>query len=197
MVFRIYVIEILSILLIILFILCVLRPFDTMSKSIILGVDPGCEITGYGFIHSDGRDHALVDYGVIRTQRRWVFSDRLRYLHDHLSALIRQHRPAMVALENIFYAVNVKSALRLGHARGVILLAAAQADVPIHEYSPLEIKNSVVGYGRADKQQVQKMVQLILALPAAPAPNDASDALAIALCHAFHMNRYDQRKDEG
>ncbi|MBI1749004.1 MAG: crossover junction endodeoxyribonuclease RuvC [Acidobacteria bacterium] len=164
--------------------------------SVILGIDPGCETTGYGFIHSDGRQHALIAYGVIRTQRRADFSMRLRHIYEKLIDLIRNVKPDMVALEDVFYAVNVKSALRLGHARGVILLAAAQADLPVHAYSPLEIKNSVVGYGRADKQQVQKMVQVILSIRETPSPSDASDALAIALCHAFHMNHYGQIKGQ-
>src|SRR5262249_15873508 len=107
-----------------------------MSKSTILGVDPGCETTGYGFIQSDGRDHSVIDYGIIRTQRKSDFSLRLRRIHEQLFGLIQRYRPDVAALEDIFYAVNVKSALRLGHARGVILLAAAQADLPVHEYSP-------------------------------------------------------------
>jgi len=163
---------------------------------VILGVDPGCENTGYGFIYSDGQDHRLIDYGAIHTNRRDAFPARLRQIHAQLSDLIRRHRPQTAALEDVFYAVNVKSALRLGHARGVILLAAAEADLSIHAYSPLEVKNAVVGYGRAEKSQVQKMVQLILALHEAPVPNDASDALAVALCHAFHLT-YQRMKDEG
>lgn len=165
-----------------------------MPTPLILGVDPGCETTGYGFVRTDGRDHSVIDYGIIRTSREWAFPARLRRIHEQLYGLIQRYRPDIFALEDVFYAVNVKSALRLGHARGVILLAAAQSDLPIYEYSPLEVKNSVVGYGRADKQQVQKMVQLILSLREIPTPNDAADALAIALCHSFHMNRYDKIK---
>src|SRR5713101_8377140 len=112
-----------------------------MPKHIILGVDPGCENTGYGFIRTDGHEHGLIDYGAIHTDRRTEFSTRLRTIHEQLFGLIQRHRPDKMALEDVFYAVNVKSALRLGHARGVILLAAAQADLPIHAYSPLEVKS--------------------------------------------------------
>jgi crossover junction endodeoxyribonuclease RuvC len=154
----------------------------------ILGIDPGSEITGYGFIETDGNTHHLMDYGAIRTNVRKSFSTRLLHIYEQLVKLIGEHKPDVVALEDMFYAVNVKSALKLGHTRGVALLAAAQAGLAIYEYSPLEVKSAVAGYGRADKQQVQKMVQMILRLPAPPQPNDVSDALAVAICHAHHLN---------
>jgi crossover junction endodeoxyribonuclease RuvC len=112
-----------------------------------------------------------------------AFSDRLFEIHSRLAELLVEYRPDAVAIESIFYAANVRSALKLGHARGVAMLAAAQARLPVVEYTPSEIKRAVVGYGRAEKHQVQHMVKLLLALPSVPTPHDAADALAVALCH--------------
>ncbi len=150
---------------------------------LIFGIDPGSERTGYGCIDSDGRRHRLVACGSLSAPAHTSFSGRLRVIHEGLSALLAEYRPACVAIENIFHAKNVRSALRLGHARGVALLAADAAGVPIVEYTPAEIKRAVVGFGRAEKQQVGQMVKLLLALDAVPAPHDAADALAIAICH--------------
>ena len=150
---------------------------------LIFGIDPGSERTGYGCIDSDGRRHRLVACGSLSAPPHTSFPGRLRVIHAGLSALLAEHRPACVAIENIFHAKNVRSALRLGHARGIALLAADSAGLPIVEYTPAEIKRAVVGFGRAEKQQVGQMVKLLLALDAVPAPHDAADALAIAICH--------------
>jgi crossover junction endodeoxyribonuclease RuvC len=153
----------------------------------VFGIDPGSLRTGYGCIDSDGSCHRLVVCGAIATRGCETFADRLVAIHRELVALIAVHAPAVVAVENLFHAANVRSALKLGHARGVALLAAAGQGVPIAEYTPAEIKRAVVGYGRAEKHQVQEMVRLLLGLPAVPEPNDAADALAVAICHV-HMS---------
>lgn len=150
----------------------------------VLGIDCGSERTGYGVIESDGRDHRLLIAGVIRTSPKTAFELRLAEISSGLRALIRQHRPESAAVEEVFHAANVKTALKLAHVRGIALLAIADAGVAFAEYSPLEVKMSVVGYGRAEKCQVQIMVQSLLRLPEAIESEDASDALAVAICHA-------------
>jgi crossover junction endodeoxyribonuclease RuvC len=150
----------------------------------IFGIDPGSERTGYGCIESAGSRHRLVVCGSLAAPAGATFPDKLMVIHTGLAALLAGHRPACVAIEGIFHARNVRSALKLGHARGVALLAASEAQVPIVEYSPAEVKRAVVGYGRAEKGQVQEMVRLLLGLDAPPRPHDVADALAIALCHA-------------
>jgi crossover junction endodeoxyribonuclease RuvC len=150
----------------------------------IFGIDPGSVRTGYGCLETDGRRHRLVDCGAIAAGAGASLPDRLRFVHDELETLLSRTRPDCVAIENVFHARNVRSALVLGHARGVAVLAAVRAGVPIAEYTPAEIKASVVGYGRADKSQMQRMVKLLLGLDTAPRPHDAADALAVAICHA-------------
>jgi crossover junction endodeoxyribonuclease RuvC len=150
----------------------------------IFGIDPGSERTGYGCIESAGSRHRLVTCGSLAAPGGAAFPDKLMVIHAGLTALLARHQPACVAIEGIFYARNVRSALKLGHARGVALLAASEAHLPVIEYSPAEIKRAVVGYGRAEKNQIQEMVRLLLGLEAPPSPHDAADALAIALCHA-------------
>jgi len=149
----------------------------------VFGIDPGSIRTGYGCIESDGRRHRLVICGAIRTVPKAALADRLGHIHDELSRLIAAHRPDCVVVENLFHAKNVKSALVLGHARGVAMLAAVQSGLPVLEYTPAEIKASVAGYGRAGKSQMGHMVKLLLGLAAAPTPHDAADALAVAMCH--------------
>lgn len=149
----------------------------------IFGIDPGSERTGYGCIESAGSRHRLVICGTLSAPSRASFPDKLLAIHAGLRALLERHRPECVAVEGIFYARNVRSALKLGHARGVALLAASQAGVPVVEYSPAEVKRAVVGYGRAEKPQVQEMIRILLGLAVAPSPHDAADALAIAVCH--------------
>ncbi len=149
----------------------------------IFGIDPGSGRTGYGCIEASGSRCRLVVCGSIAPPARAVFPDKLMAIHAGLSALLARHRPDCVAIENVFHAKNVRSALKLGHARGVALLAASEAGVPVVEYAPAEIKRAVVGYGRAEKGQVQQMMKLLLGLDAVPSPHDAADALAVAICH--------------
>jgi len=149
----------------------------------IFGIDPGSERTGYGCIDSSGGRHQLITCGSLSAPARSTFPEKLLLIHSGLQALLEQHRPECMAIENIFFAKNVRSALKLGHARGIALLAASQASIPVVEYSPAEIKRSVVGYGRAEKQQVQGMMKLLLGLDAVPSPHDVADALAVAICH--------------
>ena len=158
----------------------------TARKSLlrVMGVDPGSETTGYGVIESDGRRYALIEFAGIRPPSRLSFPERLLAISQKLEEVLERLTPQACAVEETFYAVNVKSALKLGHVRGVVLLAAARAGVEVFEYSPLEIKSALVGYGRAEKEQVQEMVRLLLKLKEAPKPLDASDALAVAICHA-------------
>jgi crossover junction endodeoxyribonuclease RuvC len=149
----------------------------------VFGIDPGSERTGYGCVDSDGTRHRLVACGAVVTPARLGFPAQLLGIHRGLSALLAEHRPDAVAVESVFHAANVRSALRLGHARGVALLAAVEAGFAPAEYTPAEIKRAVVGYGRAEKHQVGEMVRLMLGLASAPAPHDAADALAVAICH--------------
>lgn len=158
----------------------------------ILGIDPGTEATGFGVIDSDGERHVLCEYGVIAAPRAATFARKLHLIHQRLQEVVERCQPEGVVVENVFYAANVKSALRLGHVRGVALLAAVANDLPLFEYSPLEVKQAVVGYGRADKEQIQRMVMFLLALDSPPEPHDAADALAVALCHA-HRLRFAER----
>ena len=151
----------------------------------ILGIDCGSSATGYGLIDSDGRASARVASGVIRNRPRSPFPERLRRISESLRDLIQVHSPAAMAVEGIFHSVNPRSALQLGHVRGIALLAAAESNLPVYEYSALQIKSSVVGYGHAEKAQVQAMVCVLLNLQEKP-PEDAADALAVALCHAHH-----------
>jgi crossover junction endodeoxyribonuclease RuvC len=149
----------------------------------IFGIDPGSDRTGYGCVERVGGRHSLVICGSLAGPSNAPFPEKLKAIHAGLIALLSRHRPDCVAVENIFYARNVRSALKLGHARGVALLAASESGLPVVEYAPAEIKRAVVGYGRAEKRQVQQMVKLLLGLDAPPAPHDVADALAVAICH--------------
>ncbi|MGI9860174.1 crossover junction endodeoxyribonuclease RuvC [Moorella naiadis] len=151
---------------------------------LILGIDPGTAIVGYGLVKaSSGRLQAL-DYGCIRTPAGEETCQRLATIYTGLWELITRQQPATLAIEELFFNKNSKTALAVGQARGVILLAAAHAGLPVAEYTPLEVKQSVAGFGRAPKEQVERMVQALLALPARPRPDDVADALAVAICHA-------------
>ena len=149
----------------------------------VFGIDPGSERTGYGCVETDGRRHQLVACGAITAAAGASFPDRLARIHHELAALLAACRPECVAIESLVHAVNARSALKLGHARGVAMLAAVQAGCLVVEYTPAEIKRAVVGYGRAEKPQVQQMIKLLLGLEQAPSPHDAADALAVAICH--------------
>lgn len=152
----------------------------------VLGIDCGSERTGYGVIDSDGCLHRMVAAGCVRTSARDPFERRLLQIAGELRRLIAAHRPECAVIEEVFFAANAKSALKLSHVRGVALLIAAEAALPVAEYSALEVKKTVVGYGRAEKTQVQMMVASILGLAAPLESEDASDALAIAMCHAVN-----------
>ena len=155
-----------------------------MSKELILGIDPGTAVTGYGVVAQEGGGAvSLVECGVVRTSSREALPVRIREIFEEITALIARHAPSVVVVEDVFQGKNVQSALKLGHARGAILLAAAFGDIPIAEYSPREIKKAVVGNGNATKNQVGFMVQQQLRLKAPPSPADAADGVAAALCH--------------
>jgi crossover junction endodeoxyribonuclease RuvC len=149
----------------------------------IFGIDPGSERTGYGCVETDGSRHSMILCGAITTVAAAPLAGKLLDIHRRLTRLLQDCRPDAVAIESLFYAVNARSALKLGHARGVAMLAAVEAGLPVFEYTPAEVKRAVVGYGRAEKPQVQQMVKLLLGLAAVPSPHDAADALAVAICH--------------
>ena len=161
----------------------------------VLGIDCGGAYTGYGVVEMDPRGQLVcLTYGAIKLSPREALAQRLSRIYDRLGVLIVEHHPDEVAIEGIFYALNVKSALQLGQVRGVAMLAAAAAGLDVAEYSPLTIKSSVVGYGRAEKQQVQHMVTRLLSLAESPEPMDASDALAIAICHLHTAGTLERRR---
>jgi crossover junction endodeoxyribonuclease RuvC len=149
----------------------------------VLGVDCGGEYTGYGVVEGDGTSLVCLATGAIRLSPREALELRLKKVYDELCALILNYQPEVVAIEDVFYSVNAKSALKLGHVRGVAMMSAAQHGLAVVAYAPLAIKSAVVGYGRAEKSQVQVMVARLLHLDELPQPADAADALAIAICH--------------
>ena len=154
----------------------------------IAGIDCGTERTGFGIIESDGRSHRLIDAGMIRTRASEPLERRLKQIACELRAVLDTHTPDVLAVEEVFHAVNTKSALKLAHVRGVVLLVSAEAGIPVGEYSALEVKISVVGYGRAEKQQVQMMVLSLLGINRDFGSFDATDALAVAICHGTRLN---------
>ena len=156
---------------------------------IILGVDPGLSITGYGVVEICGNKPVCLKYGGIRSGRSMKLSEKLQKIYDEIRRIIEQFHPTACAIEDIFYHENIKTAIVMGHARGVVMLAAQQADIPVLEYSPREVKMSTVGFGAASKQQVQAMICRLLRLEELPRPLDASDALAVALCH-YNRSRF-------
>ena len=147
-----------------------------------LGIDPGSRVTGYGIVEQAGGRIVRVDHGEIRIKNGEPFTRCLSRIYDELTEVIGRTRPDAVAIEDIFYGKNVKSLIKQGHVRGVALLAASRSGLPVHEYTPLEVKKAVVGYGQAEKHQVQMMIRAMLELPET-LPPDASDALAVAICH--------------
>jgi crossover junction endodeoxyribonuclease RuvC len=160
----------------------------SQSSAVILGIDPGIATTGYGIIVENQGEPQVRAYGVITTPADEPLPTRLARLYEQLCALIGQHGPTAVAVEELFFARNARTALTVGHARGVVLLAVAQAGLPLYQYKPAEVKLAVTGYGGADKRQIQEMVRLLLGLETVPQPDDAADALALAVCH-FHSHR--------
>ena len=149
----------------------------------ILGIDPGLATVGFGIIEKIGTKYRAIEYGAIITKPHQLLEKRINEIFEEVSALIERHRPDCVAVEELFFNSNVTTAIDVAQARGAVLLAAYRGGVDIYEYTPLEIKSSVVGYGRAEKQQVQYMVRLMLGLNGTPKPDDTADALAVALCH--------------
>jgi crossover junction endodeoxyribonuclease RuvC len=152
----------------------------------VLGIDPGCGTTGWGLIDGDGRRYNLVEYGCLKSSASHNFSTRLLQIWEGIEEVIGRHEPQVCALEDGFLATNVKVTLKLGQVRGVAMLAAERAALEIHEYSPRLVKQTVVGYGNAEKHQVQEMVRVLLSLEHVPEPQDAADALAVAICHLHH-----------
>ena len=150
-----------------------------------IGIDPGTAIMGWGVVDEAGGTLKLVDFGALTTPAGMAAPDRLVKLYDGLQDILRRHRPEAAAIEELFFGKNVNTAITVGQARGVALLALAQAGVPIHEYKPTTVKQAVAGYGGADKKQMQEMVRMTLGLSAIPKPDDAADAVAIAICHAY------------
>jgi crossover junction endodeoxyribonuclease RuvC len=149
----------------------------------IIGIDPGIAITGYGIIDKNGNSYRPVTYGKITTEPNEVTFKRLVYLYNKLIEIFEENKPQCAVVEELFFNKNAKTAMVIGQARGVAILAAANAGLEIYEYTPLQVKQAVAGYGRADKKQVQRMVKLLLNLKDTPRPDDVADALAVALCH--------------
>lgn len=160
------------------------------NETIILGIDPGTAILGYGVISKRGNRLQMIDVGCIRNAVKTSLSERLLNISTELADIIKKHTPDFIAVEDLFFAKNVKTAMSVAQARGVVLLTAAQAKVRLTEYKPNQIKLSVCGYGRADKKQVQEMVKRLLNLAAIVKPDDAADALAVAICHAHTHREY-------
>ena len=151
---------------------------------IILGIDPGYAIVGYGVIKYEANRFSVLDYGAITTPAGMPFVDRLEAIYNELNIIFEKHKPEAMAIEKLFYNTNAKTVIDVAQARGVTVLAAHQNKAEIYEYTPLQVKQSVVGYGRAEKKQVQEMTRVILNLEKVPKPDDTADALAMAICHA-------------
>ncbi|MFA4905897.1 MAG: crossover junction endodeoxyribonuclease RuvC [Candidatus Margulisiibacteriota bacterium] len=156
----------------------------------VLGIDPGTAILGYGLVEENGSGLRPMDFGCLRTEKGQPPAARLQQLFRGLKELLEKLKPDGVAVEKLFFSKNVKTAMAVSEARGAILLCAAEANMKVAEYSPLEVKIAVTGYGRAEKRQVQEMVKTLLKLPTLPQPDDAADALALAICH-LHSYKYD------
>ncbi len=155
---------------------------------VILGIDPGYAIIGYGILKFEGNHFKILDYGSIETAAGTDFPERLKKIYLGMKELIENYKPDAVAVEDLFFNKNTKTAMKVSHGRGVILLSGALNDVEVFEYTPLQVKQAVCGYGRADKNQVQQMVKMILGLKEIPKPDDTADALAVAICHGHSYN---------
>lgn len=154
---------------------------------IILGVDPGIATVGFGVVELVGNKYRVLDYGAILTPSDQLFPHRLRAVYNQLNDIIKRYEPDDLAIEELFFNKNVKTAIKVGHARGVEILAAVNHDIEVYEYTPLQVKQAVVGYGRAEKRQVQEMVKILLNLDKIPKPDDVADALAVAICHGSSL----------
>lgn len=161
---------------------------------LILGIDPGIAIVGYSIVECKGNKFKAIDYGCIRTNSDLLFPERIKIIYDSLTEIIKEYRPSDLAIEELFFNKNVKTAIKVGQARGVEILAAVNENLGIYEYTPLQIKQAVVGYGRADKNQVQEMVKMLLNLDKKPKPDDVADALAVAICHGASIKFKEQFK---
>lgn len=150
---------------------------------IIMGIDPGFAITGYGIVKYEGNKFSVIDYGAVLTKAATPFAERLLQLDSRLDELLRAHKPDMISVEELFFNKNIKTAIMAAHGRGIALAAAARSGGQVYEYTPLQVKQAVVGYGRAEKAQIQQMVKVILNLTEIPKPDDVADALAVAICH--------------
>ena len=163
----------------------------------VLGIDPGSQTLGWGVVEGSGLKYSLVDYGTVKSSPREKFSKRLLKIYEGVGEIIEKFQPDTISVEEAFYAVNVNVALKLGQVRGVVLVLGEKAGLDIGEYAPRLIKQTVVGYGNAEKHQVQEMVKLLLRMKTVPQPHDAADALAIAICHFHHagvQNRINNAK---
>ncbi|MEM7175357.1 MAG: crossover junction endodeoxyribonuclease RuvC [Chlamydiota bacterium] len=160
------------------------------KKSVILGLDPGTRVTGYGIIQTDGHHYQAIDYGCIRLPEKEPFSIRASLLFDGVDQLLTHYPIHAVSVEGQYMHKNAQSALKLGMAKGVAILAATKRNIPIHEYSPKKAKLAATGNGNASKEQVQRMIQMLFHLPTLPKPQDAADALALAFCHSHHQRRF-------
>lgn len=150
---------------------------------IIMGIDPGFAITGYGIVKYEGNKFSPLEYGAVLTKAATPFAQRLLQLDEELTAVIEKYKPEAISVEELFFNKNIKTAIMAAHGRGIALAAAARSGAEVFEYTPLQVKQAVVGYGRAEKAQVQQMVKVILNLPCIPKPDDVADALAVAVCH--------------
>ena len=155
---------------------------------IIMGIDPGFAITGYGIVSYTGNKFKIIEYGAVKTGTDKIFSERLLCIYNEMNELIEKYKPDYIAVEELFFNTNAKTALKVGHGRGIALLCGAINNINIFEYTPLQIKQAVCGYGRADKTQMQQMIKVLLNLEKIPKPDDAADALGIAICHAHSYN---------
>ncbi len=162
----------------------------------ILGIDPGTAICGFSILDYKGNKFSLISYGVVRTPAHKELKDRLFIIYEELQTLIDKYSPDAMAVEDLFFNTNAKTALSVGHARGVILLLGAIKEMTVSSYTPLQVKQSVVGYGRAEKKQVQEMVKIILKLNEIPTPDDAADAIAVAICHGHSYKLNDSLKEK-
>ncbi len=160
----------------------------------VLGIDPGSETLGWGVVDGSGSKYALVGYGTVKSNPRQQFSKRLLNIYNGIAEIMAEHSPDVLSVEDTFYAVNVGVALKLGQVRGTMLLLAEQRGIDIAEYAPRLVKQTVVGYGNAEKRQVQEMVKILLKMPTIPTPHDAADALAVAICHFHHAGFLDKVK---
>ncbi len=156
-----------------------------IKELVVIGIDPGTATTGYGIIKAKNKKYNCLNYGVIKTSSKWKAEDRLQKINQEFKTLIDKYNPNVLAIESLFFFKNAKTAIPVSQARGVILAAASHKGIAVHEYTPLQAKIVTVGHGRAEKKQVQEMVKLLLGLKEIPSPDDASDALAVAICYLF------------